>query len=100
MAVDDQTLDQVAPTRAEAFLLGGLTDERRHRRIFISLPVRFLVADQGEYRGVLFDMSPGGISNGGNELLHASIERVGTDISSMTDSYWGPRYYTARRVVD
>lgn len=62
MAVDDQTLDPVAASRAEAFLLGGLGDERRHRRIFVSLPVRFMIADQGEHRGVLFDMSPGGLS--------------------------------------
>lgn len=62
LAVDDQALDQVAATRAEAFLLGGIADERRHRRIFISLPVRFMLADQGEHRGVLFDMSPGGLS--------------------------------------
>ena len=62
MAVDDHTLDQAAPSRAEACLLGGIADERRHCRIFISLPVRFMIADHGEHRGVLFDMSPGGLS--------------------------------------
>ncbi len=62
LAVDEQAAEQDAPSRAEAYLLGGIADERRHRRIFISLPVRFMIADQGEHRGVLFDMSPGGLS--------------------------------------
>ena len=39
-----------------------MPDARRHRRIFISLPVRFMLAEGSEHRGLLYDMSPGGVS--------------------------------------
>lgn len=56
-----------------------------------------LVFFQNTYK---WGLSHVGISMGGDSFVHASSERVGTVISSMSDSYWGPRYYTARRVVD
>jgi hypothetical protein len=51
-----------ASSRLASLLLGDIPDERRHRRIFISLPLRFLADGGAEERGALFDMSPGGVS--------------------------------------
>lgn len=62
MAGEDETADGRAETRLQAFLLGQQSDERRHRRVVISLPVRFMAGDGTEHRGLLFDMSPGGLS--------------------------------------
>jgi cell wall-associated NlpC family hydrolase/uncharacterized protein YgiM (DUF1202 family) len=39
-----------------------------------------------------------GIYIGGGQFVHAGSERTGVLISELNDSYWGPRYYTARRV--
>lgn len=51
------------PTRLEAYLLGRSADERRHRRVVVSLPVRYVISgDEEERRGLLYDMSPGGLS--------------------------------------
>lgn len=49
-------------SRLESYILGDTADERRHRRVVISLPVRFMVDSGDEHRGLLFDMSPGGMS--------------------------------------
>ena len=62
MAGDDSILDDAPASRLEAYILGRVSNERRHRRIVISLPVRFLAVGGGEHRGLLFDMSPGGVS--------------------------------------
>ncbi len=39
-----------------------------------------------------------GIYIGDGRFLHAASERVGVVVSNLWDSYWGPRYYTARRL--
>lgn len=62
MADNDTAVTHTTTSRAESFLLGAIADQRRHRRIFLSLPVRFMVSEEGEHRGVVFDMSPGGLS--------------------------------------
>ena len=54
--------DQGLAPRVEQYLLGSIPDARRHRRIFLSLPVRFMLAEGTEHRGLLYDMSPGGVS--------------------------------------
>jgi hypothetical protein len=59
---DEEVIGSELPSRFESFLLGQLADQRRHRRIVISLPVRFMANDASEHRGLLFDMSPGGVS--------------------------------------
>jgi cell wall-associated NlpC family hydrolase len=55
-----------------------------------------LVFFQNTYQ---WGLSHVGIYIGDSKFVHASSERTGTIISSLWDSYWGPRYYTARRVV-
>ncbi len=54
-------------TRFEAYLLGEIPDCRRHRRIIVSLPLRFLARGGVEARGLTFDMSPGGLSVSSSE---------------------------------
>lgn len=49
-------------SRFESFILGQAADERRHRRVVITLPVRFMAENGEEHRALLFDMSPGGVS--------------------------------------
>jgi cell wall-associated NlpC family hydrolase len=39
-----------------------------------------------------------GIYIGGGQMVHAGSERTGVVISNIWDSYWGPKYYGARRV--
>jgi cell wall-associated NlpC family hydrolase len=39
-----------------------------------------------------------GIYIGGGQFVHAGSERTGVLINDLQDSYWGPRYYTGRRV--
>jgi uncharacterized protein YraI len=55
-----------------------------------------LVFFQNTYK---WGLSHVGIYIGGSQFVHASSERTGTIISDLWDSYWGPRYYTARRVA-
>ena len=62
MAAAEQLNAETASSRLEDFLLGRVADERRHRRIVVSLPVRFMADDASEHRGLLFNMSVGGIS--------------------------------------
>jgi hypothetical protein len=59
---DEEVTGSELPSRFESFLLGQLADQRRHRRIVVSLPVRFMADNGSEHRGLLFDMSPGGVS--------------------------------------
>ncbi|HET8632132.1 MAG TPA: SH3 domain-containing C40 family peptidase [Thermomicrobiales bacterium] len=40
-----------------------------------------------------------GIYIGGGQMVHAGSERTGVTISNIWDSYWGPRYYAARRIT-
>ena len=61
MDIDNETAN-AGPSRLEKYLLGQAADERRHRRIVVSLPVRFMTEAGSEHRGLLFDMSPGGVS--------------------------------------
>lgn len=61
-----------------------------------SLAAGDLVFFQNTYK---WGLSHVGIAIGGGQFVHASSERTGTIISSLGDSYWSPRYYTARRVV-
>ena len=58
----DNKAAEVTASRLQKFLLGEARDERRHRRVVISLPVRFMQEDSSEHRGLLYDMSPGGVS--------------------------------------
>jgi cell wall-associated NlpC family hydrolase len=39
-----------------------------------------------------------GIYIGGGQFVHAGSERTGVLINDLQDSYWGPRYYTGRRI--
>lgn len=39
-----------------------------------------------------------GIYIGGGQMVHAGSERTGVVISNVWDSYWGPKFYAARRV--
>jgi cell wall-associated NlpC family hydrolase/uncharacterized protein YgiM (DUF1202 family) len=39
-----------------------------------------------------------GIYIGGGQMINAASERTGVTISNIWDSYWGPKYYGARRV--
>jgi hypothetical protein len=60
---DDEAATEEQPqSRFESFILGNSVDERRHRRVVITLPVRFMGEDGQEHGAVLFDMSPGGVS--------------------------------------
>jgi cell wall-associated NlpC family hydrolase len=61
-----------------------------------SLAAGDLVFFQNTYQ---WGLSHVGIYIGGSQFVHASSERTGTIISDLWDSYWGPRYYTARRVA-
>jgi len=54
--------EDMPPTRLESFILGSAADERRHRRVVITLPVRFMAENGEEHRALLYDMSPGGVS--------------------------------------
>jgi cell wall-associated NlpC family hydrolase len=55
-----------------------------------------LVFQQNTYK---WGLSHVGIYIGGGQFVNAQSERVGVAIADLWDSYWGPRYYTARRVV-
>lgn len=48
--------------RQEAILAGKLADQRRHKRVQISLGVRFMLPSGEELRGSVLDISAGGIS--------------------------------------
>ena len=39
-----------------------------------------------------------GIYIGGGQMIHAGSERTGVVISNIWDSYWGPKFYAARRL--
>ena len=55
-----------------------------------------LVFQQNTYK---WGLSHVGIYIGGGQMVNAQSERVGVAIADLWDSYWGPRYYTARRVI-
>jgi cell wall-associated NlpC family hydrolase len=55
-----------------------------------------LIFQQNTYK---WGLSHVGIYIGGGQMVNAQSERVGVAIADIWDSYWGPRYYTARRVV-
>lgn len=54
-----------------------------------------LVFFQNTYQ---WGLSHVGIYIGDNQFVHAGSERTGVLISGMDESYWGERYYTARRI--
>ena len=62
MTDEEAATDEAAKSRLEAYILGERADERRHRRVVITLPVRFMIEGGEEHRALLFDMSPGGVS--------------------------------------
>lgn len=39
-----------------------------------------------------------GIYIGGGQMIHAGSERTGVTVSNIWDSYWGPKFYAARRL--
>ena len=55
-----------------------------------------LVFHQNTYK---WGLSHVGIYIGNGQMVSAQSERTGVAIADIFDSYWGPRYYTARRVV-
>lgn len=55
-----------------------------------------LVFHQNTYK---WGLSHVGIYIGNGQMVSAQSERTGVTIADIFDSYWGPRYYTARRVV-
>jgi cell wall-associated NlpC family hydrolase len=55
-----------------------------------------LIFQQNTYK---WGLSHVGIYIGGGQMVNAQSERVGVAIADIWDSYWGSRYYTARRVV-
>jgi hypothetical protein len=59
---DDADSEDRSLTRFGSFILGDSADERRHRRVVITLPVRFMVEGGHEHRALSYDMSPGGVS--------------------------------------
>lgn len=54
-----------------------------------------LVFQQNTYQ---WGLSHVGIYIGDGQFVSAANESTGVTISSLWDSYWGPRYYTARRI--
>lgn len=54
-----------------------------------------LVFFQNTYK---WGLSHVGIYIGGGQFVHAGSERTGVLVNDLDDSYWGPRYYTARRI--
>lgn len=46
----------------------------------------------------MWGLSHAGIYIGNGQFIHAANESTGVVISNMWDGYWGPRYYTARRI--
>ncbi|MCL6636055.1 MAG: C40 family peptidase, partial [Peptococcaceae bacterium] len=54
-----------------------------------------LVFFQNTYQ---WGLSHAGIYIGNGKFIHAENESTGVTISDMWDGYWGPRFYTARRV--
>lgn len=70
-------------SRYLAFVTGQIGDQRRHRRIPVGMPLRYLDADGGEYKATLGDMSPGGVSIVANErpqegsTIVAYVEDIG-----------------------
>ncbi len=54
-----------------------------------------LVFQQNTYQ---WGLSHVGIYIGNGQFISAANESVGVTISNLWDSYWGPRYYTARRI--
>ena len=59
------------------------------------LQVGDLVFQQNTYQ---WGLSHAGIYIGNGQFISAANESVGVTISNLWDSYWGSRYYTARRV--
>jgi len=54
-----------------------------------------LVFFQGTYQAGL---SHAGIYIGGGQFISAANESTGVIVSNLNDSYWGPHFYTARRI--
>jgi len=59
-----------------------------------NLQVGDLVFQQNTYQ---WGLSHAGIYIGNGQFISAANETVGVTSSNLWDSYWGPRYYTARR---
>jgi cell wall-associated NlpC family hydrolase len=55
-----------------------------------------LIFQKNTYR---WGLSHVGIYIGGGQMVSAQSERTGVRIQNIWDSYWGPRFYAARRLV-
>jgi cell wall-associated NlpC family hydrolase len=54
-----------------------------------------IVFQQNTYQ---WGLSHAGIYIGNGQFIHAATPGTGVVISNLWDAYWGPRYYTARRI--
>ncbi|HUG13846.1 MAG TPA: SH3 domain-containing C40 family peptidase [Thermomicrobiales bacterium] len=89
------------------YIINKVTGNGMSRSLEVQATTGFYVGTDGMVAGDLvffqntyrWGLSHVGIYIGGSQFVHASSERTGTIISDLWDSYWGPRYYTARRVA-
>jgi c-di-GMP-binding flagellar brake protein YcgR len=83
MRVDMSQLQTTAPRRTSGLLARVLADKRRHKRLALSIPGRFMRQDKQEYACELVDLSAGGgaVTSAARpepgERIVASFEHIG-----------------------